>query len=147
MRRRAAWRHRMPPLVADLGPSAPGGDDDVVVESFVAAPRTHAETEGGEYLLPSSAVVESAKDKAMAVMTTMPPGPRQATLGCVPPFSGPMPAKLDESGCFPLAMLAERRAKEQLANISLLRSSVEYALADAAREVATLERELDAAKG
>ena len=43
--------------------------------------------------------------------------------------------------------MAEKRAREQLADVSLLRSSVEYALGDAAREIATLKRELDAAKG
>ena len=58
-----------------------------------------------------------------------------------------MPVRLDESGCFPLAVLAEKRAKEHLADVSLLRSSVEYALGDAAREVATLKRELDAVRG
>ena len=44
-------------------------------------------------------------------------------------------------------MLVEKRAKEQLADITLLRSSVEYALSNAAREVTVLKRELEAAKG
>ena len=135
------------PLVADLDPSAPGGGDEVMVEAFVAAPRPRAETEGGAYLLPSSSVVESAKDKAMAVVMASLPGPHHSVLESTPPFSGPMPVRLDEFGHFPLAVLAEKRTRDQLADISLLRSSVEYALADAAREVATLKRELDAAKG
>ena len=58
-----------------------------------------------------------------------------------------MPVKLYATGHFPLAVLAEKRAREQLADVSLLHSSVEYGLADAAREVATLKWELDAAKG
>ena len=135
------------PLVAELGTSAPGGGDEVVVEAFVATPRPYAEDEGGAYLLPSSAMVETAKDKAMAVVTTSLPGPRQAVLESTPPFSGPMPVRLDESGCFPLAVLAEKRAREQLADVSLLRSSMEYALGDAARKIVTLKRELDAARG
>ena len=63
------------------------------------------------------------------------------------PYSSPLPDRLDASGHFPLAVLAEKRAKEQLADITLLRSSVGYALADAAKEIAVLKRELDAAKG
>ena len=134
-------------VVADLGSSAPGGGDEVMVEAFMAAPRPRAETEGGAYLLPSSSVVESAKDKAMAVVMASLPGPHHSVLESTPPFSGPMPVRLDDSGHFPLAVLVEKRASEQLADVALLRSSVEYALADAAREVATLKRELDAAKG
>ena len=53
---------------------------------------------------------------------------------------------MDESGCFPLAALVEKRAREQLADVSLLCSSVEYALHDAAKEIVMLKRELDAAK-
>ena len=53
-------------VVADLGPSAPSGGDEVMVEAFVATPRPRAETEGSAYLLPSSSVVELAKDKAMS---------------------------------------------------------------------------------
>ena len=93
------------PLVSDLGPSAPGGGDEVVVEAFVATPRPRAGAEGGAYLLPLSAVVETAKDKAMTVVTASLPGPRHAVLESTTPFSGPMPVKLDESGCFPLAVL------------------------------------------
>ena len=44
-------------------------------------------------------------------------------------------------------MLVEKRAKDQLADVALLRSSVEYALSNAAKEIAMLKRELDAAKG
>ena len=117
------------------------------MEAFVATPRPNAEAEGIAYLLPSMAVVETAKDKAMAIVTILLPGPRQAILESTTPFSGPMPVKLDESGCFPLVVLAEKRAREQLADVSLLRSSVEYALGDAAREIATLKRELDTARG
>ena len=83
----------------------------------------------------------------MAMVTSSLPGPRQATLKSIPPYSGSLPDKLDTSGYFPLAVLAEKRAKEQLADITLLRSSVEYALANAARENVVLKRELDAAKG
>ena len=136
-----------PPLVADLGPPASGDGDDVMVEAFEAAPRPRVEVESGAFPLPSSAVAETAKDKAMVVVTSSLPGPRQATLECTPPYSGPLPDKLDASGHFPLAVLAEKKAKEQLADITLLRSSVEYALADAAKEIAVLKRELDAAKG
>ena len=135
------------PLVADLGPSASSGGDEVLVEAFMAIPRPRTEVGDGAYLLPSSSVEETAKDKAMAVVTTLLPGPRQSILESIPPYSGPMPAKLDASGHFPLAVLAEKRVKEQLADISLLRSSVEYVLADAAREITTLKRELNAAKG
>ena len=135
------------PLVEDLNPLASGGGDEVMVEAFEATPRSCAETGGSAFLLPSSSVVEMAKDRAMAVVTASLPGPRQSTLESTPPYSGPMPVRLDASWHLPLAVLAEKKAKEQLADISLLRSSVEYALADAAREAATLKRELDAAKG
>ena len=141
----------MPPnavaVVADLGLLTSGGDDVVMVESSTATPQPHAEAEGGAFPLPSLSVVETAKDKAMEVATTSLPGPRQAILESIPPYSGPMPVGLDASGHFPLAVLAEKRAKEQLADISLLRSSVEYALTDAAKEIAVPKRELDAAKG
>ena len=83
----------------------------------------------------------------MAVVMSSLPGPRQATLECTPPYSGPSPDRLDASGHFPLAVLVEKRAKDQLANVTLLRSSVEYALGSAAKEIAVLKRELDAAKG
>ena len=81
------------------------------------------------------------------VATASPPGPGQSTLVCVPSYSGPVPARPDASGQFPLAALVEQRAKEQLADVSLLRSSVEYALSHAAKEVTILKRELEAAKG
>ena len=75
------------------------------------------------------------------------PGPRLATLEDTPPYSGPVPSGLDTSGHFPLAGLMEKRAKDQRADAALLRSSVEYALGNAAKETAMLKRELDAAKG
>ena len=62
-------------------------------------------------------------------------------------FRSPTPDGLDASGRFPLAELVEKRAKDQLADVALLRSSVEYALGNAAKEIATLKRELGAAKG
>ena len=83
--------------------------------------------------IPSSSVTESVKDKAIAVATAAPPGPGQSTLVSIPPYSGPVPARPDASGQFPLAALVEKRAKEQLADVSLLRSSVEYALSYAAK--------------
>ena len=83
----------------------------------------------------------------MALVTSSLPGPRQVVLKSIPPFSGPPPGILDVSGHFPLAVLAEKRAKEPLADITLLRSSVEYALGSVARDVTVLRRELAAAKG
>ena len=76
----------------------------------------------------------------MAVLTDSLPGPRQATLECTPPYSGPAPNGLDASGHFPLAVLVEKRAKDQLADVALLRSSVEYALGNAAKGIAVLKR-------
>ena len=131
-----------PPLMDDLGPPASGDCDEVMVEAFEVAPRSGTKSEGGAFPLPSSAVEETTKDNSMAVVTSSLPGPRQATLECTPPYSGPLPDKLDASGHFPLAVLAEKRAKEQLADITLLGTSVEYALADAAKEIAVLKREL-----
>ena len=95
-----------PPLVADLRPPASGDGDEVMVEAFKAAPRPRAETEGSAFPLPSSAVVETAKDEAMSVVTTSLPDPRQSTLESTPPYSGPLPDRLDTSGSFPLAVLA-----------------------------------------
>ena len=83
----------------------------------------------------------------MALASGSLPGPRQAVLKSIPPFSGPPPSSLDAAGHFPLAVLAEKRAREQLADLTLLCSSVEYALGNAAKEVAVLKRELEAAKG
>ena len=134
------------PLVVDLEPQAAGDDDAAMADAFEVAPRLGTGGEGGSFLLPSSVVEESAKDHAMAVVTSSLPGPRQATLECTPPYSGPSPDRLDASGRFPLAVLMEKRAKEQLADVTLLRSSVEYALGNAAKEIAVLKRELDAAK-
>ena len=83
----------------------------------------------------------------MAVVTSLLPGPHLATLEDTPPYSGPTPDGLDASGRFPLAVLVEKRAKDQLADVAPLRSSVEYALGNAAKGIATLKRELGAAKG
>ena len=135
------------PLVADFGPSIAGGGDEVMVDAFKVTPRPCAEAGDDSFLLPSSSVAETTKNTAIAVATASLPGPRQSTLVCTPPYSGPVPARPDASGQFPLAVLVEKRAKEQLADITLLRSSVEYALSNAAREVTVLKRELEAAKG
>ena len=136
-----------PPLVVDLEPQAAGASDTAMADAFEAVPRSGTGGEGGAFPLPSSVAVESAKDCAMSVVRSSLPGPHQATLVCIPPYSGPTPDRLDASGHFPLAVLVEKRAKDQLADVSLLRSSVEYALGNAAREIAALKRELDAAKG
>ena len=133
--------------MVDLEPQAAEGGEGVTVEAFEVVPRPPVGGEGGIFPLPSSTVVESDKDEAMAMVMSMLPGPRQATLKCIPPYSGSLPEKLDASGHFPLAVLAEKRAREQLADITLLRSSVEYALSSAARENTVLKRELEAAKG
>ena len=135
------------PLVVDLESRAAGDGDAMMVDAFEVAPRLGAGGEGGCFPLPSSAVEESAKDHAMAVVTSSLPGPRQATLECTPPYSGPSPDRLDASGHFPLAVLMEKRAKDQLADATLLRSSVECALGNAAKEIAELKQELAAAKG
>ena len=96
---------------------------------------------------PSSSVVETAKDKAIAGATASLPGPRQSILVASSPYSGPVPALPDVSGNFPLAVLVEQKAQENLANIALLRSSIEYGFAEAAKETTLLKRELEAAKG
>ena len=54
---------------------------------------------------------------------------------------------MEASGRFPLADLVEKWARDQLADVTLLRSSVQYALSSAAKEIATLKQELGAAKG
>ena len=46
-----------------------------------------------------------------------------------------------------MAVLAEKRAKEKLADITLLRSSMDYSLGNTSKEVMVLKRELEAAKG
>ena len=136
-----------PPLVVDLESRDADVGDVAMADAFEVVPRAGAGGEDGSFPLPSSAVVETAKDSAMAVVVSSLPGPRQATLEGTPPYSGPTPDGLDASGHFPLAVLVEKRAKDQLADVALLRSSVEYALGNAAKEIATLKRELDAAKG
>ena len=144
----AAAPSKAPTLAIELAPR----DADVsyvatAVTSEAAAPRAGVEGEGGAFLLPSAAVAETEKDAAMTVVSSPLPGPHHAILESTPSYSGPTPGGLDASGRFPLAELVERRAREQLADVALLRSSVEYALGNAAREVTTLKRELDAAKG
>ena len=147
-----------PPLVVDQYSQDAGISDAMMTDAFMVVPRSGAGGEGGSFPLPSSAVVETAKDNAMAVVeaakdnamavvTSPLPGPHLATLEGTPPYSGPTPDEPDASGRFPLADLVEKRAKDQLADVALLRSSVQYALSSAAKEVATLKRELDAAKG
>ena len=96
---------------------------------------------------PSSSVAEMAKDKAIAGVTASVPGPHQSILVSSPPYSGPVPALPDASGKFPLATLVEQKASENLADIRLLCSSIEYGFAEAAKETTLLRRELEAAKG
>ena len=136
-----------PPLVVDLQSRDAGVGDAATTNAFEVVPRAGAGDGVGSFPLPSSTVVETAKDSAMALAVSSLPGPHLATLEGTPPYSGPAPDGLDASGHFPLAVLMEKRAKDQLADAALLRSSVEYALGNAAREIATLKRELDAAKG
>ena len=98
--------------------------DVAMADAFEVVPRLGAGGEGGSFPLPSSAVVETAKDSAMAELANPLPGPRQSTLEGTPPYSGPAPEGLDASGYFPLAVLMEKRVKDQLADVALLRSSV-----------------------
>ena len=49
------------PLVVDLEPRATGDGDDIMVEAFEAAPRSHVEDEGGAFPLPSSARSEERR--------------------------------------------------------------------------------------
>ena len=135
------------PLVVELEPQVVEGDDDVVVEGFEVIPRPRVGVEDDGFPIPSLTVAASDKDDAMALVSSPLHDPHQAVLRSIPPFSGPPPSSLDASDHFPLAVLAEKRAKEQLADISLLRSSVEYALGNAAKEVTVLKRELEAANG
>ena len=136
-----------PPLVIGLESRDADVGDVAMADAFEVVPRSGAGGKGGSFPLPSSAAMETAKDSAMAVVISSLPGPHQATLVCIPPYSGPTLDRLDASGHFPLAVLVEKRAKDQLADVALLRSSVEYALGNAAKEIATLKWELDAAKG
>ena len=101
-----------PPLVVDLESRAASDVDAAMADAFEVAPRLGTGGEGSSFPLPSSAVEGSAKDHAMAVVTSSLPGPRQATLECTPPYSGPLPDKLDALGHFPLGLLAEKRVKE-----------------------------------
>ena len=135
------------PLVVDQDSRDAGDGDVTTADAFMVVPRSGAGSEGGPFPLPSSAVVETAKDNAMAVMTSPLPGPHLAILEGTPRYSGPAPDGLDASGRFPLADLVEKRARDQLADVTLLRSSVQYALSSAAKEIATLKQELGAAKG
>ena len=135
------------PVVVDFNPSVSGGGDEAMVYAFRTASQPDGGGGNGAFPIPSSSVAESAKDKAIAVATASPPGLGQSTLVHIPRYSGPVPARPDTSGQFPLAALVVQRAKEQLADASLLKSSVEYALSHAAQEVAILKRELEDAKG
>ena len=94
-----------PPLVVDLEPQAARDGDTAMADAFEVVPRSGAGGEGGSFPLPSSVAVETAKDSAMAVVRSSLPGPHQATLECIPPYSGPTPDRLDASGHFPLAVL------------------------------------------
>ena len=136
-----------PPLVIDQDSRDAGVGDAVMTDAFMVVPRAGAGGEGGSFPLPSSAASETAMDNTMAVVTSSLPGPHLATLEDTPPYSGPIPDGLDASGRFPLAELVVKRAKDQLADATLLRSSVQYALSSAAKEIAALKRELDTAKG
>ena len=136
-----------PPLVVDLQPRDAGAGDITTPDTFEVVPRAEAGVGDVSFPLPSSSVEAIARDSAMTLAVSSLPGPRLATLEDTPPYSGPTPSGLDTSGHFPLAVLMEKRAKDQLADIALLRSSLEYALGNATKEIATLKRELDAAKG
>ena len=85
-------------------------------------PQARVEIGVGAGSVPQPAAAEPTKDKTMAVVTTTLPGPHQAVLGSIPPFSGPVTAGQDQSGSFPLAVLVERRAREQLNDVALLRT-------------------------
>ena len=89
------------PLVVELEPQVAEGGDGVTVDAFEVDPRPYEGEEGGEFPLPSSAVVASGKDDAMASMTSSLPGPYQAVLKSLPPFSGPLTGSLDASGTSP----------------------------------------------
>ena len=111
-----------PPLVVDLKSRDTDVGDVAMADAFEVVPRTGAGGEDGSFPLPSSAAVETAKDNAMTVAISSLAGPHQAILEDTPPYSGPTPDGLDASGHFPLAMLVEKRAKDQLADVALLRS-------------------------
>ena len=142
--------HRMlveaAPLVVDFNPLVPGGAE-ASVDAFQTTIRSGAGTGDLAFPTPSSSVVETAKDKAISAVTASLPGPRQSILVSSSPYSGPVPARPDASGKFPLAELAERVAQENLSNIALLRSSLEQGFAEAAKEATLLKRELEAARG
>ena len=97
--------------------------------------------------IPQPVAAELTKDKTLAVVTTTLPGPHQAVLGSIPPSSGPVTAGLDQSGSFSLIVLVERRAREQLNDVALLRTSVEYSVRDSTKKIWMLEKELHAVKG
>ena len=70
------------------------------------------------------AAAEQTKDNTLAVVAATLPGPHQAVLQSMPPFTGLVSAGLDRSGSFPLVRLVQKRAREQLGNIDLLQSLV-----------------------
>ena len=97
------------PLVVDFNPSASGGGDEAMVDAFRTSSQSDGEAGDGAFPIPSSSVAESDKDKAIAVTTASLPGPGQSILVRVPPYSGPVPARPDASGQFPLTALVEKR--------------------------------------
>ena len=102
------------PLVVDLQSRDANVGDAATSNAFEVVPRAGAGGGDGSFPLPSSAVVETAKDSAMTLAVSSLPGPHLATLEDTPPYSGPTPSELDTSGHFPLAVLMEKRAKDQL---------------------------------
>ena len=53
------------PLVANLDPTAPEGDDEVAVEDFRVAPQARAETGVGAYSIPPLASTEPTDRKSV----------------------------------------------------------------------------------
>ena len=74
-----------PPLVVDQDSRDAGVSDATMTDAFMVVPRSGAGGDGGSFPLPSLAVVETAKDNAMAVVTSQLPGPHLATLEGTPP--------------------------------------------------------------
>ena len=78
------------------------------LDNFKTGSQPDGEAGDDAFPIPSSSLAESAKDKAIAVATASLPGPGQSTLVCVPPYSGPVPARPDALGQFPLGALVEQ---------------------------------------
>ena len=135
-----------PPLVVDLQPRDAGAGNVATPDAFEMVPRAGAGDGDRSFPLPSLSAEAAARESAMTLAVSSLPGPHMATLEDTP-HSGPVPSGLDSSGHFPLAVLMEKRAKDQLADMVLFRSSVEFALGNATKEIAMLKRELSAAKG